>query len=150
VSGFETVFLTEIDWRRLNHTVRASHSTEGAPRVPVGLTMEWEGSPAARMLGGGPAAVRDLSASHAGCELTRCGAIAHVAVPVHTPEGRVHGMLCGVRAEPAEVPTGTVTLFDLFARLLTEHVEHVERRPAGEVTADRVPEAEEESVGAKP
>ncbi len=121
-SGLDAVFFAEVDWTRLVQRVRFAVQRDGGPVVPAGLEMEWEGSPAARMLVGGPAAVADLTVKTPGNELVRSGARGYVAVPVRSHDDTVIGILVGLTLEPAEIPTGTVTLFDLFARLLIEHV----------------------------
>lgn len=121
-SAVDAVFFADIDWTGLTQTIRFSSRTEDGPVIPDGLVMEWEGSPAARMLAGGPAAVVDLTATAPGNELVRIGARGYVVVPVRSPDDRVIGVLCGLTAAPRDLPVGTVTLFDLFARLLVEHV----------------------------
>jgi hypothetical protein len=74
------------------------------------------------MLAGGPATVSDLTVTVPGNELVRGGGRGYVGVPVRSPDDKVVGVLCGLTAAPRDIPAGTVTLFDLFARLLLEHV----------------------------
>jgi diguanylate cyclase (GGDEF)-like protein/PAS domain S-box-containing protein len=121
-SGVDAVYFAEIDWTALTQTVRFAVAEAGGPALPEGFTMEWEGSPAARMLAGGPATVSDLTVTVPGNELVRGGGRGYVGVPVRSPDDKVVGVLCGLTAAPRDIPAGTVTLFDLFARLLLEHV----------------------------
>jgi EAL domain-containing protein (putative c-di-GMP-specific phosphodiesterase class I) len=121
-SGLDTVLFAEVDWAQLTQTVRFAVMGVSGPVAPEGLVMEWDGSPAAKMLIGGPPTFSDLTASIPGNELVRGGARGCVVVPVRSPDDKVVGILCGLTADARDIPAGTVTLFDLFARLLMEHV----------------------------
>jgi diguanylate cyclase (GGDEF)-like protein len=122
VAGVDAVYLTEILWEDLTQRVAYAVDTPDL-RVPEGALWPWPDSPCAEMLGGGSKLRRDVPQAFAGhpvCD--RIGATAIVTVPVKTPDGKVFGTLCAVSATPGQLKDSTVVLFDLFARLLVEHV----------------------------
>ncbi len=128
LSGLEIAYLTSIDLTRGTQEVTASVAT-GEWTMPVGLRSNFDGSPCAHALGGGPLVTTDLRRSFPTHHLAvgpHAGATWHLSVPVDDEIGNLAGTLCLASTGPATIPDPDVTLVfaRLFARLLSPHAEN--------------------------
>lgn len=122
VSGLDVVFLTAIDPSSPSHEV-----VRVAPhrRLGVRAGMAWDGIErrGAARSASGRHVVPDLAEVAPGHVLAEeLGVRGYLSVPVHAPDGRPVGALCGASAERLPPTESLGILFELFASLVTQHL----------------------------
>jgi hypothetical protein len=124
VSGLDAVFLTATDPSSPVHSVVrvARHR-----RLAVRAGMAWDAVERRGSLrsasGSGRHVVPDLAEVAPGHVLAEeLGVRGYLSVPVHAPDGRAVGALCGASAERLPSTESLGILFELFASLVTQHL----------------------------
>ncbi|MEA3078414.1 MAG: hypothetical protein QOF60_3322 [Actinomycetota bacterium] len=122
VSGLDVVFLTAVDPSSPSHEV-----VRVAPhrRLGVRAGMAWDGIErrGAARSASGRHVVPDLAEVAPGHVLAEeLGVRGYLSVPVHAPDGRPVGALCGASAERLPPTESLGILFELFASLVTQHL----------------------------
>jgi diguanylate cyclase (GGDEF)-like protein/PAS domain S-box-containing protein len=122
VSGLDAIYLSRIDWAEMTQRV-VLVSSNGEVTIEPMTTTPFPNSPCARMLGGGSRSCDDLARTFPGHPLvTTAGVRSHVSIAVLGANGDVWGTLCGANAGPVQIVPSTVTLFEIFAGLINQHL----------------------------
>jgi hypothetical protein len=121
VSGLDAIYLNHIGWHDMTQRV-VLVSDNGEVAIAPGTESAVAGSPCGRMLGGGPRSCDDLPHSFPRHPLAAAGVRGHLSVGVVDPLGDVWGTLCGASATALSVAPATVTLFEIFAGLISQHL----------------------------
>lgn len=111
---------------------------EDWPGVQEGRTLPRDDSFCHRLVAGAPAATADAANDPAYRDAparTEFGITSYVGVPIHEPNGRVVGTLCGIDRGSIEVPPDTLRILRTLAGVVEAHVDP----EAGRVVVRRTP-----------
>lgn len=123
ISGLDSVYLTQIDWRCQEQYIRFAHN-EGECRVTEGFRLPWSDTLCRRALDEGVRVEirvpRRWPDSSAAGEL---GIMTYVGTPVRIHENQILGTLCGISAASRPVSDEVLDLMDMVAQLLAGQIE---------------------------
>jgi hypothetical protein len=108
------------------------------PGVQEGRTLPRADSMCHRLVSGAPSATADAASDPAyrdAAARSELGITSYVGVPIHDPDGRVVGTLCGIDRGSIEVPPDTLRILRTLAGVVEAHVDP----EAGRVVVRRTP-----------
>lgn len=130
VTGFESTYLTFVDWAAETQSVTHARNA-GELEVPEGAVVAWPDTLCRRALISGIHATADADADfgsdNAGHDL---GIVSYVSVPVVTHDRGIFGTLCAASSTSQPLDDGALELLRLFAHLIGRQID-------GDVSLDR-------------
>lgn len=131
LTGFESTYLTRIDWDEEVQEILFSRNT-GDLIIQEGDRIEWSQTICRLMLDGGPSLTTqvavDYSESTAAAGL---GLVCYAGVPVRDHSGATVGTLCAASVRPHNLDQRTTRIMELFAEIISEYLPAVSWPTAG-------------------
>jgi diguanylate cyclase len=122
VSGFESTYLTLIDFERGVQKILFSRNVQEL-LIPEGLTVSWDDTLCKRALDEGRLYTGDVAACWGDSDAARqLGIQSYVSAPV-VAHGSVYGTLCAASSAQRPLPDDAQKILKLFSRLIAQHVE---------------------------
>ena len=123
ISGADAAFLTQDDPSHVVETIRYSVQRQGGTLdVHPGLVLPLPGSPSDEARRSGAYIEGDLTSRYPNHDLAKVvHGVAHLGVPVVTPDGTVFGTLCLSASRPHSISNDVEQLVELLARLIGNH-----------------------------
>lgn len=133
ISGLETTFLTEVDHTASEQVLRQLHRADGTDASALeGFRIPWDDTLCKAALDRGVEWFPDVPAvlpDNPGWKVM--GWRTYVSVPIRLPgEQVVQGTLCGASAESSVEQEDVLRVFELFARLVADHITRAEAEAA--------------------
>ena len=123
VTQLESTYLTTIDFQQdLQHVLYARNTRQ--MQIPEGLTVPWNDTLCQRALEQGRPCTSNVQEVWADSQAARAlGIRTYVSAPVRMSDGSIYGTLCAASAYEAQLPSTTEVVLQLFAKLISQHVE---------------------------
>jgi hypothetical protein len=122
-SGFESAYLTRIDWERLEQEIVSALNT-GALEITEGAVVDWSDALCRRSLEHGPARTANVPAELPGSRAAeRLGLRSYATTPVVLGNGTVYGTLCVASRDHDLVSDDVMALLSMYGRIIAERVE---------------------------
>lgn len=123
VSGFESTYLTQIDFgKNVQHVLFSRNSARLT--IPEGLSVAWGDTLCKRALDDGLRYAADVSERWGDSAAARdLGIKTYTSVPVRTGDGALYGTLCAASANALPLSDEAMGIFDIFSMLIAQFVE---------------------------
>jgi signal transduction histidine kinase len=119
LTGFETVYLTRIDWDRSVQELQVTHNVSGDFVVPEGLEVDWDDTLCRRSMDEGLSFNTEVPLTWPSQAASQLGIQSYASAPVQVEVGEApYGTLCGASPRRMERDERITATLHLFARII--------------------------------